>query len=174
MEISTLGKSLIRAARSQCFDELFKLLDEYEPDLNQDDFVFKANDDMTVTGSVAHVIGCYVSHYGEGTELKRVLDLGCCSNSNMRQSTELSMLTRTRSSMPFVAIDKYYADSRPLINAITQGKLDMVSLLINHPCPCCAGQGAKITPTILSLAEECASAHKEGVAICDLLTKKSL
>jgi len=145
--------SLIQAAHQKRFDDLMALIDEHQPDLSHDDFIFKT-DNGTITGSVAHVLVCYVAKYGSCAEMGKILPLGCCPNSNMRAATELTLETRTQIGMPTIGIDKYYVESRPLFNAIDEHKEDMVDLLLNYACPCCNGAGAKATQNLLDKAQE--------------------
>lgn len=148
-----LGNTLIDAAHQKRFDDLIALLDEHNPDLSHKDFIFMAGDD-TVTGSVAHVLVCYVAKYGACAQMNKILLLGGCSNSQMKAAAELTALVKGQMRMPAFSIDKYYADSRPLFNAIDQSKEDMVDLLLNYACPCCNGKGAKATQNLLDKAKE--------------------
>lgn len=148
-----LGDALIDAAYQKRFDDLMALLDEHQPDLTYDDFLFKGHDG-TILNSVAHDLGCYVAHYCDCADMEKLLSLGVCPNINHKSSTEYSIKYRASVGIPVIGIDKYYADSRPLLNAIDQHKEDMVDLLLNYACPCCNGQGAKATLNLLDKAQE--------------------
>ena len=171
MNNEQLRNDLIDAAQSHRFDELMTLIDEHQPDLKQEAFIFRAGDG-TVLNSVAHVLMSYVANFCPCADVQKVMALGGCPNSNNKSATELTLQVRTQAGMPFVALDKHYAESRPLINAIKQGKREMVELLINYPCPCCNGQGARITPLIQELADEHKDKHPDSLAIVNDLAEK--
>ena len=158
-----LGNALINAAHQKRFDDLMALLDEHQPDLTHDDFIFKAGND-TVVGSVSHVLVCYVAKYGVCVDMDKILPFGCCPNSKMKASTEMTVQAKGQMGIPVFTIDKYYADSRPLFNAIDEHKEDMVDLLLNYACPCCNGKGAKATQNLLDKAKEIGQ-----IAICNKL-----
>ena len=172
MSSKELLKALLDAAQYRRFDELIALIDKHQPDLKQEGFIFRAGDG-TVMNSVAHVLMCYVAHFCPCEDMEKILALGGCPNSNNKSATDLTLQAKMQGGMPLMGgIDKHYSDSRPLINAITQGKRDMVGLLINYSCPCCNGAGARVTPLIQTLAEEHKDKHPNGLAIVNDLAEK--
>jgi len=166
MDNLTLRLQLIHAAQSKDFSTLMDLLDSHTPDLSHEDFIFRMADG-TVTSAVAHVIGAYVAHECDCAELETVLNHGCCANSNN------NVITTKMASLPVGAPlnDAYFAESRPLINAIKTGKQDMVEFLVNYSCACCNGAGANVTDKIVELAEKLKSFNPQGQAIVDFLTE---
>lgn len=109
---------------------------------------------QVVITSVAHVLTAYVAYYCSCGDMQKVLDLGACPNSNNANSQNIG-LSAAKNFISHQAVpDKYAGESRSLVNAIKQGKLDMAETLINHACPCCSGAGAKVTQNLIDLAQE--------------------
>jgi len=109
--------------------------------------------DITIN-SVAHILSAYVAHYCPCEDMQKILDLGCCPNSNNANSQKIGLSATQGFSNHQALPDKYAGESRALVNAIKQGKLDMAETLINHSCPCCNGAGAKVTQNLIDLAQE--------------------
>lgn len=122
--------------------------------------------------------------------VKKLLDLGCCPNSNTHEYERLSQGMRAAKGMTSdispsqskeanpIAIKKKIAtreenkdlksESRPLINAIKGGCKDVAQILIDHQCPCCNGKGAQITDKILEVCDKAKNAA--GIHIKSLVS----
>lgn len=106
-----------------------------------------------VINSVGALVSAYVAQYRSSSDMQKILNLGCCPNSNNANSQNLGLSAVKNFSSHQAVPDKYALDSRPLLNAIKRQDIDMVETLINHQCPCCNGDGATITDNLISLAE---------------------
>lgn len=96
--------------------------------------------------SVSAMVSAYVSYYCDATDMKKVLDMGCCPNHN---NTNAELAASSQDGYP--GADKYSSESRPLLNAIMRGEQDVMETLISHSCPCCNGDGARLTENIKGL-----------------------
>lgn len=102
-----------------------------------------------IVHSVGHIVSAYISEYGTGDDMQKVLDFGCCPNLNQGNQYDVIISygkTPQSDYLPY--------ESRALVNCIKQGKLDLIETLIDHPCHCCNGAGAKVTQNLIDMAQE--------------------
>ena len=117
---------------------------------------------VVVIGSLSYELLAYAAHGSDVATVQKLLDLGCCPNSNTtKQRNFASNVAISRGmSTSNAKYDKFSSDSRALLNAVRANKLDVVEALINFACPCCGGKGAKISLNILAEANKSTDAIK--------------